>query len=66
MAAAGTGVGHLVEVTTSLTDPVLATANREVRQRRLGALRPAITVVVAQTLDSAWLLEIEAVAAGNR
>jgi hypothetical protein len=29
----------------------------------LGALSPALTVIVAGIFDSAWLLEIEAVAA---
>lgn len=63
LAAAEMDVADLVKVTTFLTEPKQAVANREARQRRLGALRPALTVIVARTLESSWLLEIEAVAA---
>src|SRR5690606_28849215 len=62
LAAAGAGPGHLVKVTTYLTDRSQAEANSRIRRARLGEARPALTVVVAQTLLSAWLLEIEAVA----
>jgi hypothetical protein len=37
--------------------------NRKVRQEILGDLSPALTVVIAEIFDEAWLLEIEAVAA---
>ncbi len=40
--------------------------NGEVRRRWLGEARPALTVVIVQTIDSRWLLEIEAVAAATR
>lgn len=54
---------HLVHVRTFLTSRDLADENGQIRRRRLGAVRPALTVVVAGTLDPRWLLEIEAVAA---
>ncbi|MFI0487081.1 RidA family protein [Actinomadura sp. 9N215] len=63
LTSAGLGVGHLVKVTTFLTDKRQAAANRAIRTRFLGDARPASTVMIAETLDSEWLLEIEAVAA---
>jgi enamine deaminase RidA (YjgF/YER057c/UK114 family) len=38
--------------------------NGAIRRSHLGAARPALTVVVAETLCAPWLLEIEAIAAG--
>lgn len=61
--AAGLGVEHLVKVNTYLTDRSHAQANRDVRQEVLAGHRPSSTVVVVETLDPRWLLEIEAVAA---
>jgi 2-iminobutanoate/2-iminopropanoate deaminase len=63
LAAAGMEIGDLVKVTTYLTSREQVVENREVRQRRLGNASPALTVVIAQTLDPRWLLEIEAIAA---
>jgi 2-iminobutanoate/2-iminopropanoate deaminase len=63
LAAAGMTIDDLVKVTTFLTARDQVLVNREIRQRRLGNASPAMTVVVAQTLDSRWLLEIEAIAA---
>jgi enamine deaminase RidA (YjgF/YER057c/UK114 family) len=63
LAAAGLGVEHLVKVNTFLTDRNQLVTNRTIRGRALGEHRPALTVVVAQTVDSKWLLEIEAIAA---
>lgn len=63
LAAAGMAIGDLVKVTTYLTSRDQVTINREVRQRRLGSAAPALTVVIAETLDTRWLLEIEAIAA---
>lgn len=60
--SAGMGASDLVKVTTFLTHPDQARVNSEIRRRILGDARPALTVMVAQTLDSRWLLEIEAVA----
>lgn len=63
LAAAGLGVTHLVKVTTFLTDLDQVVANRAVRRKMLGGHEPALTVMIAETVDSKWLLEIEAVAA---
>jgi 2-iminobutanoate/2-iminopropanoate deaminase len=63
LAAAGLGVEHLVKITTYLTDRSQVAANRAIRQRVLGGLEPSATAVIAQLLDPAWLLEIEAIAA---
>lgn len=61
--AAGMGVGDLVKVTTYLTSRDFVQENREVRNRYLGNVSPAMTVVIAQTVDERWLLETEAIAA---
>ena len=53
----------LVKVKTFLTRADQAEANARVRGRVLGDARSALTVVVMQTLDPRWLLEIEAIAA---
>ncbi|MFK4522311.1 2-iminobutanoate/2-iminopropanoate deaminase [Bradyrhizobium japonicum] len=63
LAAAGLGVEHLVKVTTFLTDRTQVVTNRTIRSKVLGGHRPALTVVVVETVDSKWLLEIEAIAA---
>lgn len=60
---AGLEYSHLVKVVTFLTDRSQAEANSEIRREVLGSHEPALTVIVAQTLDSRWLLEIEAIAA---
>jgi len=64
LAAARLGPQHLVKVTTYLTNRDQADANSSIRRARLGDARPALTVVVAETLASPWLLEIEAIASG--
>jgi enamine deaminase RidA (YjgF/YER057c/UK114 family) len=63
LAAAGLGAGHLVKVTTFLTDRNQLVTNRAIRCAMLGEHQPALTVVVVETVDSQWLLEIEAIAA---
>ena len=63
LAAAGLGVGNLVKVTTFLTDRSQVVPNRGVRRKMLAGHEPALTVVIVQTVDSKWLLEIEAIAA---
>ncbi len=60
--SAGMTTANLVKVTTFLTDREQATANGEIRRSYLGTHQPALTVIVAQTLASPWLLEIEAIA----
>ena len=61
---AGMGVANLVKVTTFLSDRAHAAVNTAVRNDVLGGHRPALTVVVAGIWDPAWLIEIEAIAAG--
>jgi len=61
--SAGMGIENVVKVTTFLTHADQVPSNGEIRRKRLGNHRPALTVIIAQTLDSAWLLEIEAIAA---
>jgi 2-iminobutanoate/2-iminopropanoate deaminase len=63
LATAGMTVGNLVKVTTYLTRQDQADTNGRIRREFLGEVRPSLTVVVVQTLESQWLLEIEAVAA---
>ena len=63
LAAAGLGVAHLVKVTTFLTDRAQLVTNRSIRRAMLGEHEPALTVVIVETVDSKWLLEIEAIAA---
>jgi enamine deaminase RidA (YjgF/YER057c/UK114 family) len=63
LAAAGLGVEHLVKISTFLTDRSQVSANRAIRKRILQGHEPALTVIVAETVDDKWLLEIEAIAA---
>lgn len=63
--AAGLGVGDIVKITTFLTSRDNAARNGAIRREVLGSHQPALTVIVAQTLDPAWLLEIEAIAASR-
>lgn len=63
MASARMRPEHLVKVTTYLTNRDQAEINGRVRRERLGEVRPALTVVIAQTFAAEWLLEIEAIAA---
>ncbi|HEX6903443.1 MAG TPA: RidA family protein [Thermoanaerobaculia bacterium] len=65
LGAAGMSAANLVKVTTFLVDREYAEANSRIRRERLGSHAPALTVMVAQTLDVRWLLEIEAVAAAE-
>ena len=60
---AGLEYSHLVKVTTFLTNRSQAEVNSVIRREVLGSHEPALTVIVAQTLDARWLLEIEAIAA---
>jgi 2-iminobutanoate/2-iminopropanoate deaminase len=61
--AAGMTRDNLVKVTIFLADRSYALANREARRRYLGERAIAMTVVIAGIFDSAWLLEIEGIAA---
>lgn len=61
--SAGMTVTDLVKVTTFLGSRDIASVNSDVRREFLGDHRPALTVVIAEIFDPAWLLEIEAIAA---
>lgn len=61
--SAGMRWQHLVHVRTYLVSREHILPNSNIRQLRLQGAAPALTVVVAQTLDPRWLLEVEAVAA---
>ena len=61
--AAGMTKADLVKVTTFLSDRHHATANRDIRSEYLGAVAPAMSVVITSIFDGKWLLEVEAVAA---
>jgi Putative translation initiation inhibitor, yjgF family len=63
LAAAGLGVEHLVKINTFLTNRNQVVANRAIRQKMLRGHEPASTVMIAETVDGKWLLEIEAIAA---
>ena len=59
----GMGVENLVTVTSFLTRPQDVPAYAKVRDRFLGNMRPATTMVVVQALARpAFLIEVEAVA----
>ena len=62
--AAGMTLDNLVMHRTYLADRRYALLNRSVRNEVLGGRETALTVVIAGIFDDAWLLEIEAVAAG--
>jgi 2-iminobutanoate/2-iminopropanoate deaminase len=62
--AAGMGLDNLVKVTIFLSDRAYNLENREVRRAVLGERPVALTVIITGIFDPAWLLEIEAVAAG--
>jgi 2-iminobutanoate/2-iminopropanoate deaminase len=63
LATAGLEVGHLVKINTFLTDRNQVEANRAIRRKMLQGHEPASTVIIAETVDGKWLLEIEAIAA---
>jgi len=56
-------LANIVKVTTFLSDRKFNLENRIVRNEVLGDLSPALTVIIAGIFDTAWLLEIEVVAA---
>lgn len=56
-------IKNLVKITTYLTHRDQAETNSTIRNSFLGDHRPALTVVVVDTLDPKWLLEIDAIAA---
>jgi len=56
-------VGNLLKVTTYLSDRSYAATNTAVRQEVIGDHRPALTVIVTDIWDPAWVVEVEAIAA---
>ena len=60
---AGMTLDHLVKVTTFLSDRRYRAENSTVRREVLKERTPAITIIIANIYDEAWLLEIEAIAA---
>ncbi len=60
--AADMTLDNVVKVTTFLSERAYGIENREIRQEVLGERRPALTVIITGIFDSAWLLEIEAIA----
>ena len=63
LSSAGLGVEHLVKINTFLTDKSQVVPNRAIRRKMLQGNEPASTVMIAETVDGKWLLEIEAIAA---
>jgi 2-iminobutanoate/2-iminopropanoate deaminase len=63
LTAAGMDLSNLVKVTTFLADRAYREENSAIRRDILGDHAPALTVIVCDIYDPAWLLEIEAVAA---
>jgi len=64
LASAGMTVDNIVRLTSYLRDASYADANAEARVRALGGRAIPTTAIVAETLVSDWLVEIEVIAAG--
>ena len=64
LASAGMTVDNIVRLTSYLRDPSYAEANAAARIAALGGRAVPTTAIVAQTLVSDWLVEIEIIAAG--
>lgn len=64
LASAGMTVDNIVRLTSYLRDPAYAEANAAARVAALGGRPVPTTAIVAQTLVSEWLVEIEVIAAG--
>ena len=60
---AGMSLDNLVKVTTFLSDRRYRTDNSLVRREVLQDRTPAVTIIIAEIYDEAWLLEIEVIAA---
>jgi 2-iminobutanoate/2-iminopropanoate deaminase len=63
LTAAQMTLDHLLKVTVFLSDRRYRQENYEVRHEVLQGRAPALTIIIADIYDEAWLLEIEAVAA---
>ena len=64
LASAGMTVDNVVRLTSYLRDPAYAEANAAARVAALGGRPVPATAIVAQTLVSEWLVEIEVIATG--
>jgi 2-iminobutanoate/2-iminopropanoate deaminase len=64
LASADMTVDNIVRLTSYLRDAAYAGPNAEARTKALGGRSIPATGIVAQTLDSNWLVEIEVIAAG--
>jgi enamine deaminase RidA (YjgF/YER057c/UK114 family) len=63
LAAAGMTVDNIVRLSSYLRDASYAEANAAARVAALDGRAVPTTAIVAQTLDSDWLIEIEVIAA---
>jgi enamine deaminase RidA (YjgF/YER057c/UK114 family) len=63
LGSAGMTVNNIVRLTSYLRDASFAEANAAARVAALGGRAVPTTAIVAGTLDSEWLVEIEVVAA---
>ena len=63
LSEAGMSTDNIVRVTSYLKDPTFAPDNQDARLRALGDRRVPTTAIVAKTLQSDWLIEIEVIAA---
>ncbi|MBX3712436.1 MAG: RidA family protein [Lysobacter sp.] len=59
---AGMTLRDILKITTYLADRRDRGENTQIRHAVLGSHAPAITVVIADIFDEAWLLEIEVIA----
>jgi enamine deaminase RidA (YjgF/YER057c/UK114 family) len=64
LASAGMTVDNIVRLTSYLRDASYAEANAAARVAALGGRLIPTTAIVAETLVSDWLVEIEVIAAG--
>ncbi|WP_315818986.1 RidA family protein [Paraflavitalea speifideaquila] len=62
LTAAGMGFKNILKVTTYLTNKSQIAENSRIRQLYLEGHQPALTVIIAETLDARWMLEIEVIA----
>jgi 2-iminobutanoate/2-iminopropanoate deaminase len=65
LASADMDTANIVRLTSYLRDASYAEANAAARLKALGTRRIPTTAIVAQTLESDWLVEIEIVAAAE-
>jgi len=63
LVAGGMSFDNLVKVTIFLSERSLIAQSGGLRAAILGDRSPALTIIIAGIYDSAWLLEIEAIAA---